>query len=126
MQEWSADGWLEPTQDKITQLLDFFYLHFSFTPSILPDAVPSSSANASDNLASSDAVPSHVSGFVKASDQGEQKRRVLAFLQDVFPTVKGKGADMTEEQKLASQKRSQIMKLLGLIVVGKKKGKKSE
>ena len=67
-----------------------------------------------------------MSGFVKANDQGEQKRRVLAFLQDVFPTVKGKGADMTEEQKLASQKRSQIMKLLGLIVVGKKKGKKSE
>jgi hypothetical protein len=127
LKDWNAEDWLQPSREKITQLLDFVYQHFSFTPSVLPDTASSSLANASDNVASSDVVPSNVSSSGKSSDQGEQRRRVLAFLQDVFPAVKGAGAEMTEDQKLASQKRTQIMKLLGLIVVGnRKKGKKSD
>ena len=121
--------WLQPSQDKIQQVLDFFAANFSYRPpaSALVSAATSSfssfsAADAADAFVS-DGVPSS-DGF-KSSDcsSSDQSRQhvVRAFLNQVYPAVKGSAAAvMTEEQKSAALKRKKIMELLGLVVVKRK------
>jgi hypothetical protein len=122
--------WLQPCQNNIQQVLDFFAAKFSYHPpayALVSGATSSSSSSSSSSAAAdafvSDSVPSS-EGFkssdCSSSDQARQ-HLVRAFLNEVFPAVKGcASAMMTEEQKSAALKRKKIMELLGLVVVKRK------
>ncbi len=76
-----------------------------------------------------DAAPSSMPDFQSSERDacGLSNRKlemeIHAFLQQVFPAVRGAGA-LTEDQKQAAQKRRKIRQLLGLPAMGK--GKKAK
>jgi hypothetical protein len=124
--------WLQPSQDKIQQVLDFFAANFSYRPpasALGSDATSSFSAADAADAFVSDGVP-FSEGF-KSSDccSSDQSRQhvVRGFLNQVYPAVKGSAAAvMTEEQKSAALKRKKIMELLGLVVKRKEKSRGGE
>ena len=146
MDDWGPEDWLQPSREKVQALLLFFQQYFSYHPPALPDGAFSSMAGdrytsdacytsdaryTSDVFASvlEDAAPSSLPDFQSserdAPDFSNRKLEIEihAFLQKVFPAVRGAGP-LTEDQKQAAQKRRKIRQLLGLPAIGK--GKKAK
>jgi hypothetical protein len=137
LDDWGPEDWLQPSWEKVQALLLFFQQYFSYHPPALSDSESSSMAAdyyssdaryTSDVFSSvlecSDDAPSFMPDFQSSerdtSDLGNRKlgMEIHAFLQQVFPAVRGAGAP-TEDQKQAAQKRRKIRELLRLPAMGK-------
>ena len=136
MDDWGPEDWVQPSREKVQALLLFFQQYFSYHPPALSDPEPdrfNSDRYTSDVFSSvlecSDNTPLFIPDFqstqLDASDFSNRKlgMEINAFLQQVFPAVRGAGA-LTEDQKQAAQKRRKIRELLRLPAPGK--GNKSK